>query len=207
MLNQEKIDPTIFLIITVLTTVLFLVLWGSGPASAGLAYVTRCFAREEHSWILTDFIGKMKENFKQSMLIVFIDFFVLLFLPYAIMQYWTLYVAKNQFVWLILFCVCIHAFTIYTFMHYTIYQIMVTYDGKFRHLLKYSLLIAFGKAPMNLLLTIIPVAILFVLFNYLQPIPAMIIVLGLLFGFLRFPVEFYAVRTIPRILSTSTEDK
>lgn len=202
--SHENINIIIFMV-NALLTMLFFVLWGSGPAFAGFAYVTRCFTREEHSWVLTDFFQKMKENFKQSIILVVIDFVVLFFLSNAIIQYWTLYLAKNQFVWLVLLYVCILVFVIYTLMHYIIYQVMVTYDCKFRDLLKYSLLIAFGKGPINLILTIIPVAILYVLFNYLQPIPAVIIVLVILFGFLRYPLEFYAARTIQRILNGSTK--
>lgn len=204
--NPEDVNLIIF-IISALLTMVFLVLWGSGPASAGLAYVTRCFTREEHSWILSDFFGKIKENFKQSIIFVVIDFVVLFFMSNAIIQYWNLYTAKNQLVWLMLLYVCILAFVIYTFMHYNIYQIMVTYDCKFKDLLKNSLLLALGKAPVNLILTIIPIAVLYLLFNYLQPVPAVMVVLVLLFGFLRYPFEFNGARTIQKILNTSTEGK
>ncbi len=53
--------------------------WGSGPATAAYSYITRCFTRGEHTWVLSDGADKFKENFKQSMVVVLIDAVLLVF--------------------------------------------------------------------------------------------------------------------------------
>ena len=189
------------------TTVLVYFLWGSGPASAGFAYITRCFTREEHAWILSDFFDKFKENFKQSMILVVLDFVFLFLIPNAAILYWSFYTANNQFFWIILMYVCIMAFVIYTFMHYHIYQIMVTYECKFIDLFKNAMLLALGKSPLNLVLTGICIAVLIAVFNFLHPIISILISLVILFGLLRYPFEFYSARTIEKIMQNSTEEK
>ena len=56
-----------------------------GPATAGLTYVLRNYAREEHAWV-SDFFSRMMKNFKQGLFFGLLDvvvFFVLMFnLPY-----------------------------------------------------------------------------------------------------------------------------
>lgn len=188
-------------------TVAVYLLWGSGPASAGFAYVTRCFTREEHAWIWSDFYDKFKENFKQSLILVVMDFAFLYLIPNAAILNWDFYTTTNQFIWIIPMYVCIIAFVVYTFMHFHIYQIMVTYDCKFFDLIKNSLLLALGKSPVNLIITCIVVGILITMFNLLHPIMSIFISLAVLFGLLRYPFEFYSARTIEKIIQNSGEDK
>ena len=57
--------------------------WGSGPATAAYSYITRCFKRGEHTWVLSDGADKFKENFKQGMVVVLIDA-VFIFIPFKL---------------------------------------------------------------------------------------------------------------------------
>ncbi|MBP3360433.1 MAG: DUF624 domain-containing protein [Clostridia bacterium] len=198
---------TILLMLTSLLTMLFFALWGSGPASASFAYVTRCFTREEHSWIWSDFIRIFKENFKQAMIVVVMDFVMLFLMLNALIQYWNLYTTQNQFVFALLMYLCFMMFIIYTFMHFHIYQLMITFECKFRDLLKNALMLAFGKAPMNLVLGALAIALLGVMFNYLQPVFALLLCFLVFLGLVRYPIEFYSARTIQRIAIEFKEDK
>ena len=60
------------LIITVLVSIFF----GSGPASCGYAYVLRNMAREEHTWVFSDFFQKFKEGFWRGLLYFVVDVIV-----------------------------------------------------------------------------------------------------------------------------------
>ena len=102
---------------------------------------------------------------------------------------------------------CIIMTVIYTFMHFHIYQIMVTFECKFRDLIKNAFMLAFGKAPMNLVLMVIVFAILGVMFSYLQPMFAVFICFIIGIGLVRYPIEFYSARTILRIAVELREDK
>ena len=184
---------------------LLYVLWGSGPASAGFAYITRCFTREEHSWILTDFFKKLKENFKQSMILVVIDFLAVFLIFNAMIQYRSMFASQNQFIWLLLLYVSVMTFIIYTFMHFHIYQIMVTFECKFIDLLKNALLLALGKAPLNLVLCLISAAIVVVMYFYIRPGFVLFLSFLCVYGLVRFPLEFYSARTVQRIMNNTSK--
>ncbi len=197
---------TMLLIFNAFVTMLIFSLWGSGPASAAYAYVTRCFTREEHAWILSDFFKNFKENFKHSMIILVLDFVILFLMFNAIVQYWNLYLSSNQFIWAILMYLCILAAIVYTFMHFYFYQIMVTFECKFKDLIKNALMLALGKAPMNLFLTVICFVLLMILFNFLHPVFAVFLCFILFYSIVRYPIEFYSARTIQRIAVELKED-
>ena len=179
--------------------VLVMILWGTGPASAAYAYITRCFTREEHTWLLSDGKDKFKENFKQSIIIVAIDFVILFLLRFAVLTYMNLYAESGVFIWMAMMCATMMLILIFTFMHFYIYQIMVTFECNIRTIYKNALLIAFGKAPMNLLLTVIVLVSAYFLFGYLHNIIALLITGVIYFSLVRFPIEFYSARTLQRI--------
>lgn len=196
-------------LLTILTSsvvaMLLFCLWGSGPASAGFAYITRCFTREEHAWVLSDFFKKFKENFKQSMILVVIDFVCVFFVFNAIIQYRNMYATQNSFVILLLMYLCIMSFIVYTFMHFHIYQIMVTFECKFIDLLKNSLLVALGKAPLNLLLSVLVSGLVIVFYFYVQPGFVLFFSVVAAYGLLRYPIEFYSARTVQRIMKDTSK--
>ena len=205
---SDETVSTVMLMLSSCITMLVYALWGSGPASASFAYVTRCFTREEHSWILSDFFKIFKENFKQGMIMVVVDFVAFFLMLNAIVMYWNMYVQNNQFMYMLLAYFCVMMFIIYTFMHFHIYQLMVTFKCTFRQLLKNALMLAFGKAPMNLLLAVISGGLVFVLFNFpLNPVFAIFVCFLVYLGLVRYPLEFYSARTIQRVAVELREDK
>ena len=201
---QANVEVLAILVSSVMAMILFC-LWGSGPASAGFAYITRCFTREEHSWIWSDFFKKFKENFKQSIILVIMDFVCLFFLVNAVIQYRNMFAAQNSFILLLLMYLCVMAFIIYTFMHFHIYQIMVTFECKFFDLLKNALLLALGKAPLNLFLSVFAAASVVIMYFYIQPGFVLFFSVLVAYGLIRFPLEFYSARTVQRIMKDTSK--
>lgn len=171
-------------------------LWGSGPASAGYAYITRCFTREEHAWVWSDFVDKFKGNFKQGMAVVCIDAVMLFLGCNALYFYVSIYQMTGSFMWLLLCYVCILLFVVYSMMHYFIYQIMVTFECKLSQLYRNALLLSLGKAPMCLLLTGIGVALIYMM--TINPIIGVLLSVFLGISIIRFPMEFYTARVIEK---------
>ena len=201
---QANVEVLAILVSSVMAMILFC-LWGSGPASAGFAYITRCFTREEHSWIWSDFFKKFKENFKQSIILVIMDFVCLFFLVNAVIQYRNMFATQNSFILLLLMYLCVMAFIIYTFMHFHIYQIMVTFECKFFDLLKNALLLALGKAPLNLFLCVFAAASVVIMYFYIQPGFVLFFSVLVAYGLIRFPLEFYSARTVQRIMKDTSK--
>ena len=182
-------------------------LWGTGPASAAYAYITRCFTREEHVWIISDGVDRIKENFKQGMIVVVVDFILLLLGINALMFYYSFYLSTGSIAWMALCYIAALMLVVYTMIHPYIYQIMVTFKCSMGQLYKNAILLALGKLPMNLLLTALAAVLIFILFTAINP--AIAIVFSILIGqcIMKYPMEFYAARVIEKSILRDMKKK
>lgn len=183
------------------------ILWGSGPASAAYAYITRCFTREEHVWIISDGKDKFKENFKQSIVVVIVDILVLFLGLNAVMFYHSSYALNQSLIWMVAEYMTVLMLMVYTMMHYYIYQIMVTFECTIPQLYKNSLLLALGKLPYNILLSIFAVVMIGVFYLILSPYLSIILSFVIVVAFVRFPIEFMAARTISKTITDMNRKK
>ncbi len=133
---------------------LFMIFWGMGPVTAGATYILRNYAKEAHAWLWSDFVKAFKDNFKQSLGVFLIDVLAFLIL-------YTAFVVYGQIPGMIgsMRYVIVMIIIVYTLMHPYIYQLMITFDMKFKDLYKNALLFAIGKLPSNLFVTLIVLAI------------------------------------------------
>ncbi len=173
-------------------------IFGSGPASAAYSYVTRCFVRGEHTWVWSDGWDKIKENFKYAILLMIIDIAVIFIAVYGIYFYgaFSESVPESMQAMFGIFRYIIGVlFFLYMLLHIFAYQIMVTYECKFKELLKNSFIMMMAKLPMCLLLAAVTSAIFILMFVYFGRWG--IIIYALLgISLTRFPLEFYAARVI-----------
>ena len=199
-------DPTGLMSITALTVILFVVLWGTGPASAAYAYILRSFAREEHTWIWSDFIKIYKENLKQSLVVMVLDYAVMFISTTAIFFYANLYMTESNVMWLVLAYFCFMIFLIYTFVHFYVYNLMVTFKCTIKELFRNSFMLAIGKSPMNLILAIFIGFVILLMFSTFRIGFSLFLLFIGFFGFLRFPIEFYVTRVVQKLTVTVKED-
>jgi len=136
----------------------------TGPATAGFVYVLRNIQRREHAWVLSDFWTQFKKNYVQGLIMSVVD----------LVGYIALYVAFGFYMFVMpvdmpemgtlmpnLAAGVIVAITvIFTWAHYYIYTMMVTFELKFSKLFKNAVIFATGKLPLNLFITAILAAIL-----------------------------------------------
>ena len=141
---------TFDLFIRLIISYLFMTLWGMGPATAGITYILRKFAREEHAWLWSDFKSSFKNNFKQSLIVFVIDIVVFLLLYTAFVVYSQMTGALSMLKYFIVVIAII-----YTIMHFYIYPMMVTFDLKLKDLYRNALIFALGKLPSNLFILVI----------------------------------------------------
>ncbi|MBE7022941.1 MAG: DUF624 domain-containing protein [Ruminococcaceae bacterium] len=129
----------------------FLIFWGLGPCTAGFTFITRNYGKEEHCWLFSDYFEKFRQNFKQSILLWIIDLVVFYLLAVAFMFY-----HRNS---MFLLTILVASVTVvYTMMHMYIYQMMISYKLSFIDIIKNSLLLTFIKAPQNVLLLFVVLA-------------------------------------------------
>ena len=135
----------------------------TGPFTAGLSYVTRNWARDEHAFIWSDFKDAVKENWKQSLVISAITGFI----PMAVYEGWLFYgemAAQNMILIvpqvLVILVGLIWAISV-TYMH----PIIVTYALKMKDVLRNGLLLGVARLPFSVgirLLHCVPVILFFV---------------------------------------------
>lgn len=192
-------------------TYLFVVLWGMGPATAGITYVLRNFAREEHAWIWSDFKDALKSNFKQAIAVFAIDLVVFILFYFAI----TFYMQMPGLIGALRYIIILVA-VIFTMMHFYIYPLMVTFKLSLKDLYRNSLLFALGKLPSNLLvlaiLLLVHLGSVFAAINFGGNYSMLILLLVLvlevviLLSFSAFLVNFNAYPKMKKYMLTNTDD-
>ncbi len=122
-----------------------------GPATAGMTKILRNYAREEHAFVWGDFIETFKKNFKQSFLYSLVDFLVTAFLLLDLLSIQNL---PNRIIMVLSLAAILLSFTIWTFMRYYIYPMMITFRLTFRQLLKNAFIFCWAGFIRNLFLTV-----------------------------------------------------
>ena len=183
----------------------------TGPFTAGISYVTRNWARDEHAFIWSDFKDAVKENWKQALGISAITSVM----PFILYVCWTFYgqmSAQSYFFIVPQMLATVMSLVWFMSLIY-MYPLMVSYKLKFKDLLRNGILLAIGRLPQSLgirLLSWIPVAIAAVVAEYFQQPPWAM--LGILlyylligFGLSRFIAASYSNAVFDRFINSRIE--
>lgn len=159
-----------------------------GPAQAGLTYLLRCFSYETPTFYWSDFKDKMKENFKQGLIVSLINLaaFIFLLLDFHLYSQLSkngssiLLAAANGILFLILI--------LFIMMCMYIYPMMVTYELKLKYLYKNAFLFSIGRFLPNIAVLLISILLimapmLIVLFTGSAIALAVIYIYYILLGF------------------------
>jgi uncharacterized membrane protein YesL len=118
-----------------------------GPPTAGVMYVLRNWARDDHAWLWSDFKDKALENWKQSALLMLINGLAMLLLVvnvnfYAFQQATFLFSALKIFMLII--------GIIYGAMNLVLFPLMVTYDLKIKHIFRNTFIMIMAELPKSI---------------------------------------------------------
>jgi uncharacterized membrane protein YesL len=120
-----------------------------GPIHAGITYIFRNYAREEHAFVWGDFREHMGKNWKQSTVTSLIGLVAVIVVSVNFAFYTDNSIISNGFLTGILSGAVIVLFLIFTIMQMYIYPMMVTFKLTFRQLYKNSALLTMAKLPQN----------------------------------------------------------
>ena len=150
-----------------------LVLWPliaiTGPATAGASYVSRNWARGQHSFMVSDFWEHARKNWKQALCVSTITGA----LPVLLLFLWRFYGALAESMsglFIIPEVIVLIAALLWLLMLQVVYTMMVTYKLTLRQLLGNAMRMALGRLPLflglRLLTSILPlgIAIVFLYF-------------------------------------------
>lgn len=182
----------------------------TGPFTAGICYVTRNWARDEHSFIWSDFKDAVKENWKQSLVISVITSLV----PLMIYVCWNFYggLASQNIIMVVpqvltmmigvMWCLAV------TYFH----PLIVCYKMRMRDVLRNGMLLAIARLPQSVgirLLHSIPMVIGIGLMLVVNPIWCILGLMAyyLLLGFSlsRFVTASYTNAVFDRYINSHIE--
>ena len=124
-----------------------------GPATAAMTKILRNYAREEHSFIWSDFWNTFKQNFLTGFVVGTIDIIAAFLLWFDLGSYLNMQ-ASSIMVTISLAVIMLSA-TILLFMNYYIFVMMVTFKLSFAQLIKNAFIFAWVGFFRNLLITIL----------------------------------------------------
>lgn len=170
-----------------------LILWPciaiTGPATAGVSYVTRNWARDQHSFMFSDFKDAMKANWKQGLATSAITGAM----PFVFFNCWRFYGQmsnSSSVLFVIPQMVVLLAVLIWALSQQLMYTMMITYQLRFKHLVKNSVILTLGKLPLAVGIRLLTLAIPLIVILVMVMIPAtsvyallVLVLYYLLFGF------------------------
>ena len=182
----------------------------AGPPVAGLTYVTRNFARDEHAWLWSDFKDAMKANWKQSSaMMTLLGVVLLLFWMadsfYGAMAESSMIFGVLQYLMIVLVAIVLMS-AIYTF------PMMVTFDMKFGEILRTGMFMTVARLHFSVLfaaLALLPFFLLLVLSAY-WAFGLMVLVLYCLvwgFAFNGFLLNSYTNATFDRFTEKEEQER
>ncbi len=159
----------------------------TGPVQAGMAYVTRNWARDEHAFIWADFKDAVKENWKQALGVSAITSVV----PIILYVCWMFYgqMAEQNAFFYVPQILTISLGVIWMLGLTFMYPIIVSYKMTFKDVVKNSILLAIARLPQTIgirLLTALLLALCLFLFVFTGAGMYALLVLGAYYIFLGF---------------------
>lgn len=139
-----------------------------GLVNCGCTNILKNVVKGEQLFIWDDFIGAIKQNWKQGIALGIFDLVVLALCGYSIVSYWANYTA-----YYVLFYCSIAMTAFYLFMRYYMYTMLVTFDISFFKIIKNSFIFAVLSLGKNLLALIGAIAftgVMLALFMLFMPL-------------------------------------
>ena len=186
----------------------------TGPWTAGVSYVTRNWARDEHAFLWSDMKDAMKENWKGSLVLSGIT----AVLPIVIYTCWNFYApgveddALMQILKTFGQMIPVMVGVMWILALAYAYPMMVTYKMNLRTVIRNSFILAIGRLPQNVglrLLLLVPVALatLGALFINAMWAPVILLLYYAIFGytFSRFITASFTNAQFDRFINSRIE--
>ena len=190
----ELPQPVVWILV-LLSAVLF------GPVTAGMTYILRNFAREEHAWVISDLWERSKANFKQALLVGILDIII----PLSFFMYLTIEPSDTtlgQFM-VILKYVALVIFCVYELMRFYIYLILVTFDLKLSAIFKNAWLFVILGIVKNILIVLFCGIVIVLSISFFD----FVVVPLLTFSLCGFIVVFNAYPTVKKFMIDPLQER
>ncbi len=125
----------------------------TGPFNAGVSYVLRNWARDEHSFVLSDFKDAVKGNWKQALVMSLIDGVM----PFILFTGWRFYgsMMQNSMIYVVPAGLLMLVGIIWALASMLAYPMLITYDLKTMDVIRNSVLLSVAKLPFAVLIKLL----------------------------------------------------
>lgn len=161
------------------------------PLVAGLTFVTRNFAREEHAFVWSDFWSSVKGNWKYFLLNGVVCYAAYVLLTFSLIYYYSR--TAEEWLFYLPFCLCIILAVMFLFAQYYLPIMFVTFDLKFGQAYKNAFIFALAGFWRNILITLIFGGLIFLFLSVIPITVLTVMIFFLLFVFLVFSFASYLV--------------
>ena len=177
----------------------FLILALFSPTFAGLTYLCRNFARQEHVFLVSDFFEQTKKNWKQSIIAGLI-------LSALLYLYMTAFVVYWSFGSLILRIAISVLGILLACMSFYVFPQIVTFQLSLRQIFKNAMIFAIANLPYNMLV-FVALAVLHIFLILRVPIIWLILMAFFLIAFSTYTINFVTWTVISKyMIDTGTEE-
>lgn len=125
----------------------------TGPFNAGVTFVLRNWARDQHSFIFSDFKDAVKENWKQALPVSVISG-IMPFLVFTAVQFYG-NMARSTPVFVLPIALVVLVGALWSMATMIVYDMMVTYRLRLGDIIRNSVLLTVGKLPFAVLFKLI----------------------------------------------------
>ena len=197
-----SMDTTIIFYLLLMIPCLML----STTFSTGTSYILRNWARDQHTFTMSDFWDAVKSNWKSGLLLGFINGLSLL-LTYIAYAYYGMMAINGGMFWYVPQMLVVILCAIWWMANMLITPMMVTYDMSFRTLARNGIIMTLGRLPWALLIWVLSLAIPLVIALYVPYGIVIIALIYLLIGFslTNFIYASYANSCFDRYLNPRIE--
>ncbi len=167
-----------------------------GPFTAGYTFVIRNYAKQEPTFLISEFFSNSKKNFKQSIVVSVLATIVAYALVQAFVFYNNFFVTQGLPIGVFYILAALVLVLYVVFMFY-IYPIMVTFKMNLKTILKNAWVFTISKLPQNLIIFVLlsglNIALFYVMcFVIYLPTFIYLLVLGFFMtGFTSFTANYY----------------
>ncbi len=129
----------------------------TGPFNAGVTFVLRNWARDEHSFVISDFKDALKANWKQALAISLVDG-VLPFLLYTCWRFYGAMLARSSF-YVVPIALVMLVVILWKLGSMLMYPMMITYKLKLKDVIRNSILLTVAKLPISVVIKLATLAL------------------------------------------------
>jgi uncharacterized membrane protein YesL len=132
----------------------------TGPFTAGITMILRNWARDQHSFFMSDFWETVKTNWKQALAVSAVTSVM----PFILWMCWTFYssLAAQNFLFVIPQMLTMVAGGVWALSLTIMYPLMITYDLKLGALIRNAVILSVGRLPQALGIRLVTLIIPFI---------------------------------------------